>query len=114
MQMEIICESYDRYDPDDEGDSAEDFYHVYQSMDELHSVKKRYTISTNLLSMLRYILTSLLLLSSCSIGGNISDTVTDQRSTNLQIGSGATKPYEIGSVDTAFKFLGPDHKIEVG
>lgn len=23
-------------------------------------------------------------------------------------------PYEIGSVDTAFKILGPDHKIEVG
>ena len=25
-----------------------------------------------------------------------------------------TKPYEIGSVDTAFKWIGPDHKIEVG
>ncbi len=25
-----------------------------------------------------------------------------------------TKPYEIGSVDTAFKRIGPDHKIEVG
>ncbi len=24
------------------------------------------------------------------------------------------KPYEIGSVDTAFQILGPDHKIEVG
>lgn len=25
-----------------------------------------------------------------------------------------TKPYEIGSVDTAFQLLGPDHKIEIG
>ncbi|MBX9809452.1 CreA family protein, partial [Candidatus Gracilibacteria bacterium] len=23
-------------------------------------------------------------------------------------------PYEIGAVDTAFKILGPDHKIEIG
>ena len=64
--------------------------------------------------MLRYILISLLLLSSCSIGGTLSDSATDQRSTPIQISSGATKPYEIGSVDTAFKLLGPDHKIEVG
>lgn len=28
--------------------------------------------------------------------------------------SGSKEPYEIGSVDTAFKFLWPDHKIEVG
>jgi len=25
-----------------------------------------------------------------------------------------TQPYSIGSVDTAFKLIGPDHKIEVG
>ncbi len=114
MQMEIICEPYDRRDPYDECDISKDFDHGAQSMDELHSVKKRYTISTNLLSMLRYLLISLLLLSSCSIGGTLSDSATDQRSTSVQISSGATKPYEIGSVDTAFKLLGPDHKIEVG
>ena len=26
----------------------------------------------------------------------------------------ATSPYTIGSVDTAFKLIGPDHKVEVG
>jgi catabolite regulation protein CreA len=26
----------------------------------------------------------------------------------------STKPYEIGSVDTAFQRVGPDHKIEIG
>jgi catabolite regulation protein CreA len=25
-----------------------------------------------------------------------------------------TQPYEIGSVDTAFQWIGPDHKIEIG
>jgi catabolite regulation protein CreA len=26
----------------------------------------------------------------------------------------STKPYEIGSVDTAFQRIGPDHNIEIG
>lgn len=31
-----------------------------------------------------------------------------------EVGNSASAPYEIGSVDTAFKLIGPDHKIEVG
>ncbi len=48
---------------------------------------------------------------SCS---SISDMSTDRSVSQDHISSGSIDPYEIGSVDTAFKFIGPDHKIEVG
>ncbi len=56
---------------------------------------------------------SLIFLSSCSIGGGISDTATDIHTTS-QVTTGTGDPYEIGSVDTAFQLIGPDHKIQVG
>lgn len=52
-------------------------------------------------------------ISSCSIGGGIADNVTEVRPATSQ-GTGNTDPYEIGTVDTAFQLIGPDHKIEVG
>jgi catabolite regulation protein CreA len=42
-----------------------------------------------------------LLLSACSLKP-VSDTIQKP-----------IKPYEIGSVDTAFQWIGPDHKIEI-
>jgi hypothetical protein len=59
------------------------------------------------------LLSAFLFLSSCSLGGGIADNVTEVRPTTVQ-GTGMTEPYEIGTVDTAFQLLGPDHKIEVG
>lgn len=55
----------------------------------------------------------LIFLSSCSLGGEIADNVTEIRPAVTQ-GTGMTDPYEIWTVDTAFQLLGPDHKIEVG
>ena len=53
----------------------------------------------------------LLTLSACS-SSSIRST---ENTTGPTVSSEAkTDPYEIGSVDTAFKLLGPDHKIEVG
>ena len=42
---------------------------------------------------------------SCSIGGGVSDNFTETRVANPIIQSGSTKPYEIGTVDTAFKLI---------
>lgn len=54
----------------------------------------------------------LLSLSACTTS---EMRTTDTPSTAVTVSSEAQKdPYEIGSVDTAFKILGPDHKIEVG
>lgn len=44
-------------------------------------------------------------LTSCSIWNQAPYT--------QQTGNSSTKPYDISSVDTAFKLIGPDHKIEV-
>jgi len=54
---------------------------------------------------------SLFIVSSCSTSEmrTSEDTKTITASSEVQ-----TDPYEIGSVDTAFKILWPDHKIEVG
>jgi catabolite regulation protein CreA len=60
------------------------------------------------------LLSTLLILSSCSIGGGVSDSVTEVRPASAVGSSGSTDPYQIGTVDTAFQLLGPDHKIEVG
>ena len=59
------------------------------------------------------LLSVFLFLSSCSIGGGIADNVTEVRPATLQW-TGSIDPYQIGTVDTAFQLLGPDHKIEVG
>lgn len=63
--------------------------------------------------MKKILLLSVLFLSSCSLSGDIADNVTQVRPATSQ-GTGMTEPYEIGTVDTAFKLIGPDHKIEVG
>lgn len=62
--------------------------------------------------MKKILFLSILLLSSCSIGGGVADNVTEVRSAT--VGTGQAAPYEIGTVDTAFQLIGPDHKIEVG
>lgn len=62
---------------------------------------------------MKYIIFSFLifLLSACST----SEMRTTQTISSTGVSSEAKiDPYEIGSVDTAFKLLGPDHKIEVG
>lgn len=59
------------------------------------------------------LLSVLVFLSSCSLGGGIADNVTQVRPAT-SVWTGMTEPYEIGTVDTAFQLLGPDHKIEVG
>lgn len=59
------------------------------------------------------LLSVILFLSSCTLSGDIADNVTEVRPAT-QLGTGMTEPYEIGTVDTAFQLLGPDHKIEVG
>ncbi|MFO0763971.1 MAG: CreA family protein [Candidatus Gracilibacteria bacterium] len=52
-----------------------------------------------------------LFISACST----SEMRTTQSTEKSARSSGTlSDPYEIGSVDTAFKILGPDHKIEVG
>ncbi len=53
------------------------------------------------------------LLSGCSLGGFFSDWFTEQRAVKVPV-EAPKKPYEVGSVDTTFKLLGPDHSIEVG
>ncbi len=53
----------------------------------------------------------LISLTSCS---SLSDISTDITVTQNQVSSGSQDPYDIGTVDTAFKLIGPDHKIEVG
>lgn len=55
----------------------------------------------------------LLTVTSCTIGGGISDTFTDSKITNTKSQTWNISPYEIGTVDTAFNLIGPDHKIEV-
>ena len=50
-------------------------------------------------------------LASCS---SLSDMSTDTSVFQNRVSSGSQDPYKIGSVDTAFKLIGPDHKIEVG
>ena len=62
--------------------------------------------------MYKFLILSILFLTSCSLGGGIADDVTEVRS--VTVGTGYTAPYEIGSVDTAFQLIGPDHQIEVG
>ncbi len=59
------------------------------------------------------LLSALIFLSSCSLGGGIADNVTQVRPAT-SVWTGMIEPYEIGTVDTAFQLLGPDHKIEVG
>lgn len=58
------------------------------------------------------ILSLTLLLAACST----SEMRTSQDTTRSSTLSGValSDPYEIWSVDTAFKLIGPDHKIEVG
>ncbi len=62
---------------------------------------------------MKYLLLSFLILalSACSTSEmrTSEDTKSITASSEVQ-----TDPYEIGSVDTAFKILWPDHKIEVG
>lgn len=65
------------------------------------------------LSFYIYISLLWLTLSSCSIGGWVSDSFTDKNTANTIIQSGSIDPYEIWTVDTAFKLIGPDHKIEI-
>lgn len=50
---------------------------------------------------------SLMIVSGCTLPTNNTSTWT---STPMV----STKPYEIGSVDTAFQRVGPDHHIEIG
>lgn len=64
---------------------------------------------------MRYTLFALLcfILASCWSNFGSSDNVvltTSSGSANIK----QQDPYTIGSVDTAFKLIGPDHKIEVG
>ncbi len=56
---------------------------------------------------------STIIFTSCSIGGGVSDNFTETRVVNPVIQSGSTSPYVIGAVDTAFKLIWPDHKIEI-
>ena len=61
---------------------------------------------------MKYILSLFLVL--CLSACSLSEMRSTQGSTVPLVSSGAkTDPYEIGSVDTAFKLLWPDHKIEV-
>jgi len=50
---------------------------------------------------------SLIIISGCTLP---SRNTTSGTTTPIA----STKPYEIGSVDTAFQRVGPDHKIEIG
>ncbi len=61
-----------------------------------------------------FLLLFLLFVTSCSLGWNVADVATNSTSSNTILSSGSVDPYTIGSVDTAFKIIGPDHKIEVG
>jgi len=62
-------------------------------------------------SLLLSISLSLLLLSGCTLP---TSTTSGQAPTTTTPTAQPTKPYEIGSVDTAFQRVGPDHKIEIG
>jgi catabolite regulation protein CreA len=55
------------------------------------------------------IITSLVILSGCSLNPAQPTTETD-----LTVAAQPSDPYKIGSVDTAFQLIGADHKIEVG
>lgn len=52
------------------------------------------------------ICTSMIMIAGCTLPTPNSSTGTSNPIV-------ATKPYEIGSVDTAFQRVGPDHKIEI-
>jgi catabolite regulation protein CreA len=56
-------------------------------------------------------LLSLLLLSGCTLPPR---TTAGQATATTTPTTQQTKPYEIGSVDTAFQRIGPDHHIEIG
>lgn len=60
-----------------------------------------------------YLFSFILFLSSCTSSETriYQDIWSDIATVSWEL---QNKPYEIGSVDTAFKILGPDHKIEVG
>ncbi len=58
-----------------------------------------------------------LLLTSCSTTENSTESIASSAVSGeitLTKNNPSTDPYTINSVDTAFKFLGPDHTIEVG
>jgi catabolite regulation protein CreA len=62
---------------------------------------------------MKYIFLSFLIitLSACSTS---EMRINENNKTTRASSEVQTEPYEIGSVDTAFKIVGPDHKIEVG
>ncbi len=55
-----------------------------------------------------------LILTSCSSSEMRTNTDTPKTLTNASGEVQITESYEIGSVDTAFQLIGPDHQIEVG
>jgi CreA protein len=58
------------------------------------------------------IISSLIFLSACTTSELRNTVSTNPITTSGEVS--IMKPYNIGSVDTAFKLIGPDHKIEVG
>lgn len=59
-------------------------------------------------------LISLTLLTSCGMQSAQDLPATPAVSGEVQASTAKQDPYKIGSVDTVFKLIGPDHKIEVG
>lgn len=57
---------------------------------------------------------SCFILASCSTSEMRTNTDTPKTVTNASGEVSIIEPYTIGSVDTAFQLLGPDHQIEVG
>lgn len=60
------------------------------------------------------ILFSLVFLSACSTSDMRIENESPKTTTNASGEVSIVEPYAIGSVDTAFKIIGPDHQIEVG
>lgn len=58
------------------------------------------------------IISSLVLLSACTTSEQRNTLTPTPVTTSGEVS--IIKPYDIGSVDTAFKLLGPDHSIEIG
>lgn len=92
-------------------------YGTYGSLN-LHSVRKfERALFSHFICFMKslFLIFPLFFLVSCGV--NSSQTlVTPTLSVSGEVQSVQSKqePYKIGTVDTAFKLIGPDHKIEVG
>ncbi len=66
---------------------------------------------------MKFLLPFILVFTLTSCGANSSQTLVSpvvSVSGEVQNVQSSQEPYKIGTVDTAFKLIGPDHKIEVG